>query len=73
MTATQKEVREKRAILRETYGGAMTMVDVSRELGVNRSTAKQIVESNGLGVQVGARIRADVDLLARWIVERRVR
>ncbi len=64
-------IAEKRKIMRELYGGMMTLTDVARELSVNRDVALAWVHSLGLGVQVGKRVRYETDEVAKAIVRAR--
>ncbi len=64
-------IAEKRKIMRELYGGMMTLTDVARELSVNRDVARAWVRSLGLGVQVGKRVRYETDEVAKAIVRAR--
>ena len=52
-------IAEKRKIMRDLYGGMMTLTDVAKELSSNRDVARAWVRSLGLGVQVGKRERYD--------------
>lgn len=49
-------IAEKRRILRDIYGGMMTLTDVARELGRTRDVARAWVRGLGLGTQIGKRV-----------------
>ena len=68
-----KAVKEKRDILRELYGGMMTVADLTIELGYkNRKYTKEWITQVALpGTMVGSRIRCDTDLVARTLVDAR--
>lgn len=72
-----EDIREKRRIMREIYGGMMTLEDVRTELGYGspRSARKWIRECglDGTRVSTGARVsvRYETDLVAKKIVEGR--
>lgn len=67
------EVREKAKVLRDIYGGMMTVVDLTRELGYgSRGSARAwLAASDVPGVRVGRSIRYETDLVAKAIVDRR--
>lgn len=69
--ATSNQIREKRLIMREVYGGLMTLTDLSHELGMNRDKARQWGREHMVGVQIGSRIKYDTDEVAKIIVQRR--
>ena len=64
-------IAEKRKIMRDLYGGMMTLTDVAKELCSNRDVARAWVRSLGLGVQVGKRVRYETDEVAKAIVQAR--
>ena len=68
-----KAVKEKRDILRELYGGMMTVADLTVELGYkNRKYTKEWIAQVALpGTMVGSRISYDTDLVARTLVDAR--
>lgn len=70
MTLREK-VKEKQKILREEYGGMMSMKDLCRELGMTRITARKWAQENGIGNIVGNRLRFETDEVARLIVNGR--
>ena len=69
MSALYTEIREKRSILREIYGGMMTMADLGRELGTNPEDARKWAEERGLCTQIGKRIKAETDMVAKALVQ----
>lgn len=71
MAAIYNEIREKRNILRDLYGGMMTLSDLSRELGMKPEDAKVWAIEQGLCVQLGKRLKVETDMLAKFIVQRR--
>lgn len=64
-------IAEKRRILRDIYGGMMTLTDVARELGRTREVARVWVRSLGLGTQIGKRVYYETDEIAKAIVQGR--
>ena len=65
-------IAEKRKILREIYGGMMTLTDVAKELGNrDRSVARAWVRELGLGTQIGKRVYYETDEIAKAIVQGR--
>lgn len=71
MAAIYNEIREKRNILRDLYGGMMTLADLSRELGMKPEDAKDWAMEQGLCIQLGKRLKVETDMLAKFIVQRR--
>ena len=71
MTQQQAEIRKKRRILRDEYGGMMGVTELARELGVHHSMAKQWGIENGCAIRIGKRIKYDVDVVAELLVQRR--
>ncbi len=67
------DVREKREIMRDIYGGMMTVPDLKRELGYGSKTSVRgwLAEAGVEAVRVGRRVRYETDQVARAIVERR--
>lgn len=65
------DIAEKRKIMRELYGGMMTLTDVAKELSATRDVARDWVRSLGLGVQIGKRVRYETDEIAKAIVQAR--
>lgn len=72
-SAIASEVKEKRAILRDRYGGMMRLRDLKEELGVKDvRTAKAAASSMGVvPTLVGRSKMYDTDLVARRLVELR--
>lgn len=72
-TALASEIREKRGILRDRYGGMMTLEDVKTELGFNSRTSalRAIRELNIPATQIGRSKKYDTDSVARRLVELR--
>lgn len=72
-SAIAGEIKEKRKILREEYGGMMTLRDLARELGYQseKSASRAAVEMDIPGTKVGRSKRYDTDVVARRLVERR--
>ena len=71
MATLQSEIREKRNILRDLYGGTMTLGELTRELGMNHHDAKRWGMEQGLGILIGHRIKYDTDAVAKRIVQLR--
>ena len=67
------EIREKRKIMRDIYGGAMTNRQLMAELGVkSRDTLRRAVQEMGIPVTVVAgRNRYDTDEVAKRLVQLR--
>lgn len=65
------DIAEKRKIMRDIYGGMMTLTDVARELSVNRGVARAWVRGLGLGTQIGKRVYYETDEIAKAIVQGR--
>lgn len=67
------EVREKRNILRDRYGGMMTLVDLMEELGYKseKSAMRAALEMNLPQTKVGRSKKFDTDTVARRLVELR--
>lgn len=64
-------ITEKRKLLRDLYGGMMTLTDVSKELSVTRDVARAWVRDLSLGVQIGKRTYYETDEIAKAIVQAR--
>lgn len=64
-------IAEKRKIMRELYGGMMTLTDVAHELGRTRDVARAWVRGLGLGTQIGKRVYYETDEVAKAIVQAR--
>lgn len=71
MTALQAAIREKRAIMREIYGGMMSLCDLGRELGMKPENARIWAAEHGIGNLIGKRIKFETDQVAKIIVEGR--
>ena len=69
MSALYTEIREKRNILRELYGGMMSMADLGRELGMNPDDAKTWAMDRSLCVQIGKRVKVETDMVAKALVQ----
>lgn len=67
------EIKEKRTILRELYGGMMSLRDLSQELGTkSKDATRNAVQDMGLpATQVGRMKKYDTDEVAKRLVERR--
>ena len=68
-----REIAEKRKILREQYGGMMTLTDVQTELGYNsHHSALRAVAALGIpATQIGRAKKYDTDSVAKRLVELR--
>lgn len=71
MTELQAAVREKRNLLRELYGGMMTLRELSKEIGMCHQDAKAWALENGVGSPIGKRLRYETDMVAKLIVLQR--
>lgn len=71
MALIHNEIRQKRNIMREIYGGMMTAEDLHKELGMKPDAARQLMLENGIGMIIGKRIKFETDMVAKFIVERR--
>lgn len=71
--AYYKEVAEKRKILRDIYGGMMTLVQLGHELGYScpKSTRAWVREHALEGVKMGKSVRYETDQVAKVIVDGR--
>lgn len=65
------EIRRKREVLRELYGGSMTLTQLVKEIGGSWESARKFGVDHGLAFQVGKRTRYDTDAFARVIVDLR--
>lgn len=67
------QVKEKRRILEGTYGGMVSLAQLTRELGLKDTrAAKAWADRNGLlGVQVGRWIKFETSEVAKVIVNLR--
>ena len=73
MNAQQMQIREKRNILRELYGGAMTAKDLASETGMEPMKAKAWGIEMGIAFtnHAGGRVYFDTDEFAKIAVKRR--
>lgn len=71
MASLNTEIKEKHGILREIYGGMMSVADLSRELSMKPEDARAWASENGIGVQIGKRLKIETDMVAKIIVLRR--
>lgn len=71
MASLSNDIREKRNILRDLYGGMMTIADLAQELNMKPEDAKAWAMENGLGVLIGKRVKVESDMVAKVIVQRR--
>lgn len=71
--AYYRAIADKRKILRDIYGGMMTLRQLSKELsyGSDNSTRKWVREHALEGVKMGKSVRYETDQVARAIVEGR--
>ena len=63
------EIRMKRRILRELYGGTMTCNELRKEIGGSYDFCRRWALEHGLAVRIGDKIRYDVDALAVVLVD----
>lgn len=72
-SAIASEVREKRNILRDRYGGMMTLVDLMTELGYKseKSAMRAAIEMGLPQTKIGRSKKFDTDTVARRLVELR--
>lgn len=72
-TAIYREVAEKRKILREQYGGMMSLENVKVELGYrSRESALSAAREMGLApTRIGRMKKYDTDQVAKRLVELR--
>lgn len=68
-----REIAEKRKILREQYGGMMTLRDVQTELGYgSHHSAQAAIQALGIpATRIGRMKRYDTDSVAKRLVELR--
>lgn len=71
MPSIYNDIREKRTILREIYGGMMSLSDLSRELGMKPDAARAWASEQGIGNIIGNRIKYETDMVAKIIVQQR--
>lgn len=72
-TSLASEIKAKRKILREVYGGMMTLRDLMVELGYQceKSASKAAKEMGLPATKVGKSKKYDTDVVARRLVELR--
>ena len=72
-SAIASEIKEKRTILRDRYGGMMERKDLMIELGykTERSAVRAAQEMGILPTQIGKSKKYDTDTVARRLVELR--
>ncbi len=68
-----RAIAEKRRILREEYGGMLTLKQLAQELGyASPISARSWVVSHSLeGVRMGRTVRYETDVVAKAIVDSR--
>lgn len=68
-----QEIKEKRNILRDRYGGMMTLADLKKELGYSDpKSAKNVVQALGIPPTIIGRFKKyDTDIVAKALVDRR--
>lgn len=73
MSSLYSEIKEKRQILREQYGGMMTIVDLTKELGYGspKSARAWLATVDVEPVRVGRSLRYETDQVAKAIVNGR--
>lgn len=71
--AHSRAIAEKRRILREEYGGMLTLQQLTRELGYScPKAARAWVRNHALeGVKMGTTVRYETDVVAKVIVDSR--
>lgn len=65
------EIRSKRKILRDRYGGTMSGADLRRELRMGYEGARRFGEEHGLVINLDGHVRYDTDRLAETLVRLR--
>ena len=68
MANLQNQFKEKRAILREEYGGMMSLRDLIREMHLPAEKLKEWAAPAAVKPMEGARVRYDTDMIAKMIV-----
>lgn len=73
MSSHYNEIKEKRQILRDIYGGMMSIADLTKELGYNspKSARAWLSTVEVEAVKVGRGIRYETDQVAKAIVNGR--
>ena len=67
----RNEIRKKREILRELYGGSLSLDQLKHELGCTWEVAKEFGRVHRLEIHLDRYIRYDTDELARVLVQMR--
>ena len=72
-SAIARDVSEKRGILRDRYGGLMTLNNLMEELGYDcPASARRAVEAMDIpATKIGKSKKYDTDIVARRLVELR--
>ena len=73
MSSHYNEIKEKRQILRDIYGGMMTIEDLTKELGdsCRKSARAWLATVDVEAVKVGRSLRYETDQVAKAIVDGR--
>ena len=73
MSSHYNEIKEKRQILRDIYGGMMTIADLAKELGdsSHKSARAWLATVDVEAVKVGRSLRYETDQVAKAIVDGR--
>ncbi len=71
MSSLRTQIDEKRKILRDLYGGAMSLTDLMNELGTTSYNAKEWARERGIGFTTGVRVKYETDEVAKAIVNAR--
>lgn len=73
MSSHYNAIKEKRQILRDIYGGMMSITDLTKELGYNspKSVRSWLATVDVEAVKVGRGIRYETDQVAKAIVNGR--
>ena len=73
MSSHYNEIKEKRQILRDIYGGMMTIADLTKELGYScrKSARAWLATVDVEAVKVGRSLRYETDQVAKAIVDGR--
>lgn len=73
MSSHYNAIKEKRQILRDIYGGMMSIADLTKELGYNspKSARSWLATVDVEAVKVGRGIRYETDQVAKAIVNGR--
>lgn len=73
MSSHYNAIKEKRQILRDIYGGMMSIADLTKELGYNspKSVRSWLATVDVEAVKVGRGIRYETDQVAKAIVNGR--